>query len=279
MLLIETSTLPLELSSGDMDRRAELQNILDYLSNALGDLGNNLITLVPLIGVILILVVASRVLTWQSRRASNVRFRNQLIMAGLSFIGLVVLIIVLPVDASVRGQMLTLVGIIISVTISLSSSTFLGNALAGVMLKSVRHFRSGDFVKVGEHFGRVSERGLFHTEIQTPSRDLTTLPNLYLATTPVTVVRSSGTIVDATVSLGFDIPHGKVEALLMNAAKQTELEDPFVQVLELGDFSVTYRVAGLLEDTKRLLTFRSRLRVACSIACTKGASRLYRRAS
>jgi len=279
MLLIETSTLPLELSSGDMDRRAELQNILDYLSNALGDLGNNLITLVPLIGVILILVVASRVLTWQSRRASNVRFRNQLIMAGLSFIGLVVLIIFLPVDASVRGQMLSLVGIIISVTISLSSSTFLGNALAGVMLKSVRHFRSGDFVKVGEHFGRVSERGLFHTEIQTPSRDLTTLPNLYLATTPVTVVRSSGTIVDATVSLGFDIPHGKVEALLMNAAKQTELEDPFVQVLELGDFSVTYRVAGLLEDTKRLLTFRSRLRVACSIACTKGASRLYRRAS
>ena len=41
-----------------------------------------------------------------------------------------------------------------------------------------------------------------------------------------------------------------------------ELKDPFVQVLDLGDFSVTYRVAGLLEDTKRLLTFRSRLRVA-----------------
>ena len=228
----------------------------------MGDLGSDLYALVIVVAVILILVVADRFLKWQSRGSSGVIFRNQLIMFGLTFIGLLVVIIVLPVDAGVRGQLLTLIGIIITVTISLSSSTFLGNALAGVMLKMVNHFRSGDFVKVGEHFGRVSERGLFHTEIQTPSRDLTTLPNLYLATTPVTVVRSSGTIVDATVSLGFDVPHGKIESLLMDAAMQTELKDPFVQVLELGDFSVTYRVAGLLEDTKRLLTFRSRLRVA-----------------
>ncbi len=30
----------------------------------------------------------------------------------------------------------------------------------------------------------------------------------------------------------------------------------------MGDYAVTFRVAGLLEDTKRLLTFRSRLRLA-----------------
>lgn len=239
-----------------------MQNFFQNLSEALGDFGGDMLALVPVVSVILVLVVANRLLNWQVQRTSGLRFRNQLIMVGISCVGILVLVIVLPVDARVRGQLLALIGIIISVTISLSSSTFLGNALAGVMLKSVRNFRSGDFVKVGEHFGRVSERGLLHTEIQTPSRDLTTLPNLYLATTPVTVVQSSGTIVDATVSLGFDVPHGKVRTLLLEAAQKAELAEAFVQVLELGDFSVTYRVAGLLADTKLLLTFRSRLRVA-----------------
>jgi len=239
-----------------------LQKFFANLSEMLGSFGGSIFSLVPLAGVILVLVIATGILNRQAQRTSGLRFRNQLIMAAGSFVGVLAVIVVLPVDAELRRQLLTLVGIIISVTISLSSSTFLGNAMAGVMLKSVRNFRSGDFVKVGEHFGRVTERGLFHTEIQTPSRDLTTLPNLYLATTAVTVVRSSGTIVDATVTLGFNIPHSRIEALLLDAARQAELADPFVQVLELGDTAVTYRVAGLLTDTKKLLTFRSRLRVA-----------------
>ncbi|MDH3520986.1 MAG: hypothetical protein OEM49_11070, partial [Myxococcales bacterium] len=35
---------------------------------------------------------------------------------------------------------------------------------------------------------------------------------------------------------------------------------PFVQILELGNFSVTYRIAGFLADVKRLITSRSSLR-------------------
>ncbi len=164
-----------------------MQSFLESLSTALGDIGGSLFSLIPLVGVILIIIVASRLLNRQAQRTTGLRFRNQLIITGVSFVGVLVIIVVLPVDPGLRGQLLTLVGIIISVTISLSSSTFLGNAMAGVMLKTVRNFRSGDFVKVGDYFGRVTERGLFHTEIQTPNRDLTTLPNLFLATTPVTV--------------------------------------------------------------------------------------------
>jgi hypothetical protein len=128
------------------------------------------------------------------------------------------------------------------------------------MLRSIRHFRIGDFIRCGDHFGRVTERGLLHTEIQTEDRDLTTLPNLFLISNPMTTVRSSGTIVSATVSLGYDIPRTRVEAALVEAAELAELSDPFVQVLELGDFSVVYRVAGLLTEVKHLLTVRSRLR-------------------
>ncbi len=159
-----------------------------------------------------------------------------------------------------KGQLFNLLGIALTATIALSSTTFVGNAMAGFMLRAIDAIRPGDFLKVGEHVGRVSEQGILHTEIQTEDRDLTTLPNLYLVTSAVTVVRSSGTIISATVSLGYDISRTKVETLLLEAGERAGLKEPFVQVLELGDFSVNYRIAGFLEEVKYLISFRSKLR-------------------
>jgi small-conductance mechanosensitive channel len=76
----------------------------------------------------------------------------------------------------------------------------------------------------------------------------------------VTVTRATGTIVSATVSLGYDVPRARVKELLLQAAGEVPLEEPFVQVLELGDFSVTYRVAGLLSEVKQVISARSTLR-------------------
>ncbi len=123
----------------------------------------------------------------------------------ISIIGLLILILVSPISDNQKGQILSLLGILLSAAIALSSTTFLGNAMAGIMLRAVRSFKMGDFIQVGDHFGRVTERGLFHIEIQTEYRDLTTLPNLYLVNNPVKVIRSSGTIITAEVSLGYDV--------------------------------------------------------------------------
>jgi small-conductance mechanosensitive channel len=132
--------------------------------------------------------------------------------------------------------------------------------MAGFMLRALRNFRPGDFIEVGDHFGRVSDRGLFHVEIQHEDRDLTTLPNLYLITNPVKVSRSTGTIVSADVSLGYDVSRRKIEKLLIEAGGKAGLKEPFVQVIELGDFSVTYRASGMLEETREIISARSLLR-------------------
>lgn len=188
--------------------------------------------------------------------------RIQLVMLALSLAGLLAVITVVPVSETLRGHLLSLVGILLSASIALSATTFLGNAMAGVLLRIIGNFKTGDFVRVGEHFGRVSERGLFHTEIQTEDRDLTTLPNLLLVSSPLKVVRSSGTIVSAEVSLGYEIPRDHIEQLLREAAKTAGLEEPFVRIVELGDFSVTYRAAGLLTDVKKVISSGSLLRGA-----------------
>jgi len=224
------------------------------------ELGQLLLFLAQLVAVVAILWGASWILLRRSSLGSEGRFPRQLLMVSLSGMAIVYLILVAPVAEATRGQLLQLFGYLLTAMIALSSTTFVSNAMAGLMLRAVRNFKPGEFVRVGDQFGRVSERGLFHTEIQIENRNLTTLPNLYLISQPVEVVRSSGTIVSATVSLGYDLPRTKVEDRLLHAATETGLEEPFVRVLELGDFSVTYRISGMLTDVKRILTARSGLR-------------------
>lgn len=229
--------------------------MLDAWLSELGPLVPGLLTSTL---VVLGLVLARRLLDRAASEAEH-SFRNELAMLVLTALGVLVVLLVLPVSDATRSQLLNLAGIVLSAGIALASTTFIGNAMAALMLRAVRNFRTGDFVRVGEHFGRVTERGLFHTEIQTEDRDLTTLPNLYLVTNPVKVIRASGTIVGASVSLGYDVDHVVVEGFLREAVLAAGLRDPFVHVTSLGDFSVTYRFAGFLEDVKQILTARSRL--------------------
>jgi hypothetical protein len=74
------------------------------------------------------------------------------------------------------------------------------------------------------------------------------------------VVRSQGTIVTADVSLGYEVPRQAVREALRAAAEEAGLDDPFVLVQDLGDFSVSYRCGGVLTDVKSLVSANSSLR-------------------
>lgn len=200
---------------------------------------------------------------WLLRRhpelASEKRLPRQLIMLAMTCLGIMIIVFSLPVDSSTRSHLPAILGVIASVVIGLASTTLFSNAMGSLMLRHTSQIRTGDYLRVGTHFGRVTERGLLHTEIQTENRELTTLPNLYLISTPFTVVRSSGTLISVKLSLGYDVPISEVEPLLLDAATQVGLEEPFVRLLELGDFSITYQVSAFLSDIKRLLSSNSEL--------------------
>ena len=132
--------------------------------------------------------------------------------------------------------------------------------MAGVMLRAVRTFDIGDFIEINERWGRVSDKGVFHTEIQTEQRDLLTVPHLYLATHPIKVIHKSGTVVSSSLSLGYDLQRQQIEALLLEAASAVELEEPYVHIDDLGDHAITYKVSGFLADVGKLLTTKSNLR-------------------
>lgn len=212
------------------------------------------------------------------------RYRVHLWMGVVGFVGLIVFILSIP-DPSRQSNLLQLTGYILGAVIALSSTTLVANALAGFMLRVIRSFAWGDYLRVGEHFGKVSERGIFHVEIQTESSDLVTIPNMFMVQNPVTVIGSpdpdakgTSTWVSADVTLGYDEDRRRISELLKEAAARAELESPWVRITELGDFSVAYRVTAKLPDVKgpgatnknRILTAPSHLRAEMMDALHQG---------
>ncbi|MBE9525978.1 MAG: mechanosensitive ion channel [Proteobacteria bacterium] len=210
--------------------------------------------------VVLMLWGANQLLIVKHPELGNERmFPRQLIMLGLTFAGILAIALALPVSENSRNQIIVIIGLIISGVFAFSSNTIFANLMAGLMLRVTKPFRAGDFIKINENFGRVVERGLFDTEIQTENRELLAIPNTFMIKNPVYVTHSSGTIVSTTLSLGYDIHHSMIDSMLLDAAIKCGLKEPFVQILELGDYSITYKVSGMLEDVKSLLTARSNL--------------------
>lgn len=215
------------------------------------------ITVVAASGVYLLV---NFLLRRQSRGKSDKKIIHQIVQFGILFVSLILVILVIPMSDEKRGQITNLLGILVSAIFALSSATFIGNMLAGILLRLVNNFKPGDFIEIGTHFGRVSERTLLYTELQTIDSDLVTLPNLYLATNPVKVKRTAGTFVSATVSLGYDVARSRVEKCLLEAAERAGLLDAFVNIVELGDFSIVYEIYGRLTEVKKIISTRSLLR-------------------
>ena len=223
--------------------------------------------LVLAVQVVLTIVIIGAVVYFANRRLRDhfenrphQKFRYQLLQIAGVLVAILFLILLVPFGDELRGQLLRLYGLIFSATVALSSTTLVGNVMAGLMLKAIGNCRPGNYITVGDYFGRISEMDLLHTEIQTEERDLTTLPNMYLVTNPVRVMRTSGTLLSVEVSLGYDVSRQIIEQLLIKAATDAELESPYVQIRNLGDFSVTYQVSALLKDVNRLLEKRRELR-------------------
>jgi small conductance mechanosensitive channel len=216
-------------------------------------------TLVIIVGTSLLGVLNRHMARKSAELAGEGTFRRQMTLTFFALFFIVAVIVTAPISESMKGNLVSLFGIAVTAVIALSSTTLASNAMAGLMLRAVRNFKRGDYVRCGEFLGRVTERGLFHTEIQNERSDLITLPNLYLATKPVTVIRPSGTFVSATLSLGYDLQHDEIEKLLIEAAGRAGLVEAFVRIRSLGDSSVTYEVSGQLAETKKFLASKSAL--------------------
>ncbi|MDN7143447.1 mechanosensitive ion channel [Pseudomonas sp. JQ170] len=142
--------------------------------------------------------------------------------------------------------------VLIGLMISLGATSVVGQAASGLILTYTRTLRPGEFVRIGEYEGTVTELGMFTTRIRTGLGEVLTLPNSMI-TGSVTKnysrsVEGEGYVVDTTVTIGYDTPWRQVEAMLLEAAGRTHgiLEQPKPQVFQtaLSDFYPEYRLVA-----------------------------------
>jgi small-conductance mechanosensitive channel len=132
--------------------------------------------------------------------------------------------------------------------------------MSGILLKIIEPYKEGDMIQIKEFFGKVFHIGFLHTAVQTPFREVVSVPNLVAISDMIINYTKGGYLVNVDVSLGYDVPRIKVEKMLINAINKAGLKDSFVLVDDLGKYSVTYKAVGLIEDVSKIVSTRSRLR-------------------
>ncbi len=142
------------------------------------------------------------------------------------------------------------VSVFLGLMVSLGSAGLVNQIMSGLVAVYSRALKPGEYVRVGDDEGLVSEVGMLSTKIVTRKREEITIPNAVLVgTTTVNYSRlagEQGAVVATAVTIGYDAPWRQVHAMLLLAAERTagvrKDPRPRVQQKALADFYVEYQL-------------------------------------
>jgi small-conductance mechanosensitive channel len=142
--------------------------------------------------------------------------------------------------------------VLVGLMVSIGASGTVGQAASGLILMYTRAFRVGEYVRIGDSEGTVTEIGLITTRIRTGMGEEIMLPNsMVLQNTSKNYSRpmgGPGFILDTTVTIGYDAPWRQVHAMLIEAARRVPdiVGTPAPRVVQtaLSDFYVEYRLVA-----------------------------------
>lgn len=142
--------------------------------------------------------------------------------------------------------------VLVGLMISLGASNLVGQAASGLILIYSRTLKPGEYVKIADTQGTVTELGMFATRVETGMGAEVVLPNSFvLSNSTINYSRTAGEkgyVLDASVTIGYDAPWRQVHAMLLEAARRTSgvLDSPAPYVIQtaLSDFYVEYRLVA-----------------------------------
>jgi small-conductance mechanosensitive channel len=148
------------------------------------------------------------------------------------------------------------VSVFVGLIISFGSSGIVNQVMSGLTLTYSRAVQAGDYVKIGDVEGTITNLGLLATKVKTPRREEVTIPNAVMVSTVTTnytrLQPTEGVLVATSITIGYDVPWRQVHALLLLAAERSSglRRDPPPRVLQTGlrDFNVEYTLLVCLED-------------------------------
>lgn len=148
---------------------------------------------------------------------------------------------------------------VFSLIIGLAMQQTLGNIVNSFMLALDQPFEVGDRIEVEGYLGSVASVGILSTKILTHEENLVVIPNNSLVNSTVInhargggdgVGRRISLVQDIGVGYGEDIDHVKytILKLMRECPYIITKPEPRVLLIELGDYSKTFRMFGWVED-------------------------------
>jgi len=254
--------------------------LLTLVLEPLSRLGSGLLTLLPDLAFLLVLFLVTRWLLRLARLFFDAVARGQVVLSDFepewalptySIVRLLAiasaLVVAYPYIPGSRSAAFQSISIFVGVLLSLSSSSFVSNIIAGYSLTYRRAFRVGDRIRVGEIFGDVTEIRVPVTHLRSLRNEAIVVPSSTLLNSNVVnysaLARSHGLILHTTVGIGYETPWRQVEAMLRMAAERTpgvaREPEPFVLQKSLGDFCVVYEVNVYCDAPAEMMQLYTRL--------------------
>ena len=144
------------------------------------------------------------------------------------------------------------VSVFVGIIFSLSSSTAIGNLVAGLVITYMRSFKVGDRIQIQGNTGYVVEKNLMVLRIKTNKNEYVTIPNLQVLSASIINYNTSsdedeeGLILYAEITFNYATPWRLIHEILIEAALKTkyvlESPKPFVLQTALDDNYARYQI-------------------------------------
>lgn len=152
------------------------------------------------------------------------------------------------------------ISVFAGVLISFGSSTAISNTIAGFVITYMRPFKVGDWIKVGNDTGRVKEKTVLVTRIETINNEEITIPNSSILSKHTINYSSTGSegglVITATVTMAYAVEWRKVHEVLREAACRTEYtnkeKEPYVFQNTLDSYYVTYQINVYTQEPDKM---------------------------
>ncbi|MBX7144908.1 MAG: mechanosensitive ion channel [Oligoflexia bacterium] len=141
-----------------------------------------------------------------------------------------------------------------SLVLGLALQDTLGNLMAGIALLFERPFQVGDWIRVADLEGQVSELNWRAVRMRTRDQDMVIVPNSILGKERIANFSRPTTLHATNLYVGFsyDDPPNKVKRILRQAALMSHGvrvdPSPVVRTKEYRDFYINYQVKIFLDD-------------------------------
>ncbi|HEY6394589.1 MAG TPA: mechanosensitive ion channel domain-containing protein, partial [Candidatus Binataceae bacterium] len=194
------------------------------------------------------LMEAAEALFRRGREHFSTIFKD--LLTALSYA--LVVMLVLRFDFGVNPFSLAITFGAASVVIGLALQATLGDIFSGLALQLQKPFDPGDWVKSGDHVGRVQGVGLRSTTIITRANERLEIPNSAVAKD--VLINYAGAAIGDEISVGisYDVPPGRVRETVARVVRDLphvlSTPAPEVYAWEYGDYAIKYRIKYWLAD-------------------------------